>query len=298
MATPATHRGILVGVDGSSASTVAVDWAARDATMRKVPLTLVNVLDLPMATTVRGFPMPMPPEYTQWQHDEGRKVLNDTLKTVEDRTRQIGPLDVSSELMIGPPVPTLVELSKDAAMVVVGSHGRGALARRLFGSVSTGLVHHAHCPVAVIPDQDPLMPHPSQAPILVGIDGSRASESAIAIAFDEASWRGVELIALHAWSDTAMYEFRVPDWSQVHSDAEELLAERLAGWEERYPDVNVCRAVECDQPARQLLEQSKSAQLVVVGSHGRGGFTGMLLGSVSTAVVHAARTPVIVARTP
>jgi nucleotide-binding universal stress UspA family protein len=298
MATPATHRGILVGVDGSSASTVAVDWAARDATMRKVPLTLVNVLDLPMATTVRGFPMPMPPEYMQWQQDEGRKVLNDTLKTVEDRTRQIGPLDVSSELMIGPPVPTLVELSKDAAMVVVGSHGRGALARRLFGSVSTGLVHHAHCPVAVIPDQDPLMPHPSQAPILVGIDGSRASESAIAIAFDEASWRGVELIALHAWSDTAMYEFRVPDWSQVRSAAEELLAERLAGWEERYPDVNVCRVVECDQPARQLLEQSKSAQLVVVGSHGRGGFTGMLLGSVSTAVVHAARTPVIVARTP
>ena len=298
MATPATHRGILVGVDGSSASTVAVDWATRDATMRKVPLTLVNVLDLPMATTVRGFPMPMPPEYMQWQQDEGRKVLNDTLKTVEDRTRQIGPLDISSELMIGPPVPTLVELSKDAAMVVVGSHGRGALARRLFGSVSTGLVHHAHCPVAVIPDQDPLMPHPSQAPILVGIDGSRASESAIAIAFDEASWRGVELIALHAWSDTAMYEFRVPDWSQVHSDAEELLAERLAGWEERYPDVNVCRVVECDQPARQLLEQSKSAQLVVVGSHGRGGFTGMLLGSVSTAVVHAARTPVIVARTP
>ena len=298
MATPATHRGILVGVDGSSASTVAVEWAARDAVIRNVPLTLVNVLDPPMATTVRGFPMPMPPEYTQWQHDEGRKVLNDTLKTVEDRTRQIGPLDISSELMIGPPVPTLVELSKDAAMVVVGSHGRGALARRLFGSVSTGLVHHAHCPVAVIPDQDPLMPHPSQAPILVGIDGSRASESAIAIAFDEASWRGVELIALHAWSDTAMYEFRVPDWSQVRSDAEELLAERLAGWEERYPDVNVCRVVECDQPARQLLEQSKSAQLVVVGSHGRGGFTGMLLGSVSTAVVHAARTPVIVARTP
>ena len=298
MATPATHRGILVGVDGSSASTVAVEWAARDAVIRNVPLTLVNVLDPPMATTVRGFPMPMPPEYMQWQQDEGRKVLNDTVKTVEDRTRQIGPLDVSSELMIGPPVPTLVELSKDAAMVVVGSHGRGALARRLFGSVSTGLVHHAHCPVAVIPDQDPLMPHPSQAPILVGIDGSRASESAIAIAFDEASWRGVELIALHAWSDTAMYEFRVPDWSQVRSDAEELLAERLAGWEERHPDVNVCRVVECDQPARQLLEQSKSAQLVVVGSHGRGGFTGMLLGSVSTAVVHAARTPVIVARTP
>ena len=132
--------------------------------------------------------------------------------------------------------------------------------------------------------------------IVVGVDGSPASELAIAIAFDEASWRGVELVAVHAWSDTSMFEFRVPDWSRVRSEAEELLAERLAGWQERYPDVDVVRVVECDQPARQLLEQSKSAQLLVVGSHGRGGFTGMLLGSVSTAVVHTARTPVIVAR--
>ena len=296
MATPATHRGILVGVDGSSASTVAVDWAASDAAMRNVPLTLITVLDPSMATTIRGIPMPMPPEFTQWQQHEGRQILTDALKTVENSTRQLGPVEVSSELMIGPPVPTLVDLSKDAAMVVVGSRGRGALARRLLGSVSTGLVHHAHCPVAVIHDQDPLIRHSSQAPVLVGIDGSRASESATAIAFDEASWRGVELIALHAWSDTAMFEFRVPNWSRVRSEAEELLAERLAGWQERYPDVDVVRVVECDQPARQLLAQSKSAQLLVVGSHGRGGFTGMLLGSVSTAVVHTARTPVIVAR--
>jgi nucleotide-binding universal stress UspA family protein len=98
MATPATHRGILVGVDGSSSSKVAVDWAARDAAMRNVPLTLFNVLDPPMATTVRGFPMPMPHGYLQWQKDEGRKTLDDALKTVEDSTRQIGPVDVSSEL--------------------------------------------------------------------------------------------------------------------------------------------------------------------------------------------------------
>ena len=91
----------------------------------------------------------------------------------------------------------------------------------------------------------------------------------------------------------------VPDYATQSGTAAEDVAEIvLAGWQERYPDVDVCRVVECDRPARQLVEQSASAQLVVVGSHGRGGFTGMLLGSVSTAVVHAALAPVIVARTP
>ncbi|MFM9035268.1 MAG: universal stress protein, partial [Mycobacterium sp.] len=155
---------------------------------------------------------------------------------------------------------------------------------------------HAHCPVAIIHDEDPLMPHPSLAPVVVGVDGSPASESALAVAFEEASLRGVDLVAVHAWSDSGVFEFPGADWSTLQALGEETLGERLAGWQERFPDVLVRRVVVADRPAHQLLEQAESAQLLVVGSHGRGGFAGMLLGSVSTAVVHGARMPVIVAR--
>ena len=177
---------------------------------------------------------------------------------------------------------------------MVGCRGRGALRRGLLGSVSTGLIHHAHCPVAVIHDKVPS----SMQPVLVGIDGSPASELATAIAFDEASWRGVDLVPLHTWSDAEVSDVPSQEWSAQQAAAEEPLAERITGWQDRYPDVSVEGVVVWDQPARRLLDQSESTQLVIVGSHGRGGFTGMLLGSVSTAVVHGARIPVIVARQP
>jgi nucleotide-binding universal stress UspA family protein len=193
-------------------------------------------------------------------------------------------------------VPVLADLSSSAQMIVVGCRGHGALARGLLGSISTGLAHHAHCPVAIIHDEDPLMPHPSKAPVVVGVDGSPSSENAVAIAFEQASFRGVDLLAVHAWSDTGVFEFPGADWSTLQAAGEQTLSERLAGWQERYPDVLVRRVVVADKPAHQLLEQAGSAQLLVVGSHGRGGIAGMLLGSVSTSVLHGARMPVIIVR--
>ena len=291
MSTAPSTRPIVVGVDGSSVSKVAVDWAVRTAAMRRAPLKLVNVLNPPV---VMAFPeVPMPSGFLKWQEEEGRKVLDTALETARAAAPDIA---ISTEMVAGPSVPPRVEESKDAQMIVVGCRGRGAQARGLLGSVSTGLVHHAFCPVAIIHDEDPLMPHPSQAPVVVGLDGSPASEQAVGIAFEEASFRGVDLVAVFAWSDTGVFEFPGTDWSTQQALAEETLSERLSGWQERYPDVLVRRVVVADRPAHQLLEQSESAQLLVVGSHGRGGFAGMLLGSVGTAVVHGARMPVIVAR--
>ena len=298
MATAASTQPIIVGVDGSPVSLVAVDWAAHTAALRGVALKLVHVLNPPV---VMAFPeVPMPSGYLQWQEDAGRSLLATAVKTAEEAALAAGtgarPITVTTEMVSGSSVPALADLSGQTQMIVVGCRGRGALVRGLLGSVSTGVVHHATCPVAVVHDEDPLIPHPSKAPVVVGLDGSPASERAVEIAYEEASFRGVDLVAVHAWSDSGVLEFPGVDWSVLQAEAEETLAERLAGWGERYPDVLVRRVVVADRPAHQLLEQAQTAQLLVVGSHGRGGFAGMVLGSVSTAVVNAARMPVIVAR--
>ena len=192
-------------------------------------------------------------------------------------------------------MPALVELSKDADMIVAGSRGLGGVEGLLLGSVSSGLVHHAYCPVAVIHDDSRLLNDAAIAPVVVGVDGSPASELATAIAFDEASRRKAELVAVHTWISHADFYVDVA-WDAVATQAEEELAQRLAGWSERYPEVIVRRVVGQDNPVSRLLKESSRAQLLVVGSHGRGGFAGLLLGSVSSALAQASRIPVIVAR--
>ena len=286
------HHGIVVGVDGSSSSTLAVEWAAREAAMRHLPLTLVHVLMPPVSLTWPDIPAPV--GLQNWQETQGQVFLDEAVKIARDATRGTD-FQIRRELVNGGPMVSLADLSKDAEIVVAGCHGRGRL-RQVLGSVSSGLAHHAHCPVAIVHDENPLLLDVASAPVVVGIDGSPASEAATATAFDEASRRGVDLVAVHACSDWRDADNPAIDWSALEERGREVLAERLAGWQERYPDVTVRRVVVANQAAQHLVEESKHAQLVVVGSHGRGGFAGMLLGSVSSAVVQSARSPVIVAR--
>lgn len=293
MSPTVTGSGILVGVDGSAESDAAIRWATHEAVMRRAAMTLVHVV----APLAASWPMgPVYADITEWQRNNARHVLGQALKTLEATVSASQLPDVHTETLNSSVVPTLVRASENQQMIVVGSRGSGALGRLLLGSVSTGLVHHASCPVAVI------RPEPESSygddPVLLGIDGSPASEAATALAFDEASRRGVDLVALHAWSDVAVFPILGMDWHEYESRGHEILSERLAGWQEQYPDVHVQRRLVCDQPARWLTRESQHAQLVVVGSRGRGGFASTWLGSVSNAVAQSANVPVLVVREP
>jgi nucleotide-binding universal stress UspA family protein len=300
MPNAAADLGIVVGVDGSPSSKSAVQWAAHEARMRNLPLALVHVVVTPAwgptPWLLSDTPLPVPAEEDSALEEAGQKILGEAIKIAEHSTQDGVLLEIKSELYFSVPVSTLVNLSKQAQMVVVGCRGQNTLSRVLLGSVSNGLLHHTHCPVAVIHDSISSAPTRSNLPVLVGVDGSAASELATEIAFDEASRRGVDLVALHAYRDADLPKVLNVQWSDDHPIPPQALADRLTRWLERYPDVTIHPRIVCDNPARHLLEESESAQLVVVGSRGRGGFAGMLLGSVSTAVAHAANVPVIVAR--
>ena len=284
--------GIVVGVDGSAESDAAVRWASREAALHQVSLRLVHVVN-PLVTS---WPMgPMQGNVTDWQQDNASHVLEQARKTVESCIAEPQFRDVHTEVLQSAVVPSLVDAAGQDQLIVVGNRGIGAVGRALLGSVSAGLVHHAQCPVAVV-HADHLPPADSAAPVLLGIDGSPASEAAIAVAFEEASRRCVDLVALHAWSDVAVFPILGMDWREYEDQGREILGERLAGWQQEYPAVRVQRRIVCDQPAHWLIRESEHAQLVVVGSHGRGGFASMLLGSVSSAVAQSVRVPVIVVR--
>ncbi|MCM6772414.1 universal stress protein [Nocardia sp. CDC159] len=283
---------ILVGVDGSAVSLRAAAWAATEAALHHCPLHILTSFGVAPGD---GLQAVVAEGEKQWLRADGERMLAEAASIARHTVSDI-EVPITTELTFYLATPTLIDRSARLRMIVVGNNGRGAIRRAILGSVSTALSRHAHCPVAVIHDDRPADPGWAERPVLVGVDGTANSALAVEIAFDEASRRKVGLIALHTWSDISGYDLPVSGWEGIREHEDTVLAEGLAGWSERYPDVAVERIVMCDSPVRSLLDHSRLAQMVVVGSRGRGGFASMVLGSTSTALLHLAECPVIVAR--
>jgi nucleotide-binding universal stress UspA family protein len=284
---------IVVGVDGSVGSRAAVDLAAREANRRRLPLRLVHVVQSPPI----WFDHPAPAVDFEEPLSQARAMLAETAQGIAGHHPELA---VSNHLTAGNAAAVLVEESQRSSLVVVGTRGHGGFTGQLIGSVSSQVVSHAHCPVIVARPRGDEADAGTSAPVVVGVDGSAESTAALGFAFEAASGRGVPLVAVYVWQALPTGNLGPVDWRhydpvEAETEAGRLLAEQMAGWQEQYPEVVVDRqAVYGFNPAETLVEASKEAQLVVVGSRGRGGFARPLLGSVSQALIHHAHCSVAV----
>ncbi|WP_190814242.1 universal stress protein [Saccharopolyspora pogona] len=286
---------VVVGIDGSSSAVHAVRWAAAEAHRRRTGLHVV-FSDVASLVYLPERPMvALPDSYSAAVQRQARGWLE---QAQDVANREAPAVDVDTAIRAGAPESVLISESQTAQLVVVGSRGLGGFTGLIVGSVAVALAGHAHCPVAVVRGPEIAV---ADAPVVVGVDGSRGAETALTCAFEAAAMRGVGLRAVHTWysvvgDETWDSQQAGGGWASVQADEERLLAELLSGWSEKYPDVDVRRFVTRDKPARALLEHAKHAQLVVVGARGRGGFTGLMLGSTSQQLVYHSPCPVIVAR--
>ncbi|KAA5825497.1 universal stress protein [Saccharopolyspora hirsuta] len=287
---------VVVGIDGSSSALDAARWAAAEAARRRTWLKIVfadvfALVYLPELPTI-----PLPETYSNAMARQARIWLD---RAEQEARSAATDVEVRTTCRTGSAAPVLIDESRRAQLVVVGSRGLGGYTGLIVGSVAVALCAHGHCPVAVV-RQPPTEVDPA-APVVVGVDGRGDQDPVLRTAFDAAAVRRAMLIAVHAWhevgSQRAWKGFRAQDQADaVQAEEERFLAETMAGWADKYQDVAVRHVVVHDQPARALLDHANRAQLVVVGSRGRGGFAGLLLGSTSQQLVHHAPCPVLVVR--
>ncbi|SFD98123.1 Nucleotide-binding universal stress protein, UspA family [Actinopolyspora alba] len=282
-------RTVVVGVDGSDAATEAVRWAASVASWHHARLLVVHVFR-PVAAADR------PEEHAGagTPHD-AEHILSFAASAADEIATD---LPVSTRSVHGRAVPALLAETQHTGLLVLGASGCGGFAGMLIGSTAAAVLSRAACPVVVVRPRPGEEHFPVEGPVVVGIDGSPISERALAAAFEYAAHWRTELVAVHAWSDVEYDTSASSDGTDESyaEGGERLLAERLAGWRQRYPDVTVRRVVGRDRPRQQLLRGSETARLVVLGSRGRGGFRGLLLGSTSQALIEHSHCPVLVIR--
>ncbi|WP_028923900.1 universal stress protein [Pseudonocardia acaciae] len=278
---------VVAGVDASSDSARGLARAAEEARARGVPLHVVHALP-PIYTE-----MPLAPADERALWDSAKEVVDAALAALDPRPA----VPVTSEVVNDLPAKVLIGASRQASLVVLGARGHTALSGLLLGSVSQQVCSHAHCPVVVARETA----DPNARRIVVGVDGSAGADLALGYAMQVAARDQVPVTAVFGWRD---HDGRTtgtgaPAWTHTAeriAAAERLLERATEAWASKYPDVAVTREAIPVAASRILADASEHAAMVVVGTRGRGGFAGLLLGSVSHSVLHHARCPVAVVR--
>jgi len=282
------QRAIVVGVDTSGRTDAWLEWAVREARARRAPLRLVCGYDfvVPFAN------LSVYLDLRKLDVDHAKRIAERALNEAELKAAELDPgVEVSVEAIDGEAVPTLLAESLQAQTVVLGSRRLGAAGSIVLGSVSTAVAARAACPAVVV--RGAVAADQAQ-PVVVGVDGTRGSETVLEYAFGYASAHGAPLHAVLCWQPNLLAPLVTMPAGEANDGVKAWLSEALAGWREKFPDVAVTSAVVENHPTAGLTEAAAAAQLLVVGSVGRHALAGTLLGSVSQGVLHHAECPVAV----
>jgi len=285
---------IVIGYDHSLGAQAALRWAAAEAARQGRPLRVVYVLEWPAEVVAGGLgPALYPDPATDRDIDA---MISESVREVRAEWPR---LVTTHAVFVGAAAQELIAESAQASLLVLGHRGRDGFPNLLLGSVGVAVSAHAHCPVVVVRGR--ALSAGCTDPVVVGFDGSDRADAALGVAFETAAARHADLRVLRAWQPP------VPRWTVAEDclDAEELavaehtaVCDALAPWRDKHPRVSVTVVVVADAAARVLISASRQAQLVVVGSRGRGGFRGLLLGSISQQLLHHADCPVMVVHEP
>lgn len=281
---------VIVGVDGSQESLLAVEWATMEARRHSAPLRIVSAPDvMPRMHAYHASPAEIAAAL--------RGISARALAVAIARSEEVAPgLPVDTALLSGPPAVAVAESGSDASMLVVGARGAGGFAAMMLGSVSRYVAAWAPCPVVVVREETMVV----HREVAVGVRDPEEATEALAFAFEEAALRGADLVAVHTWYwlPTASHDqaaaLRPPDPGLIAAEAGRHLAAALEGWHDKYPEVRVRQDVIRGHPARVLASYSARTDLVVLGRHGHPVGPGPGIGSVQHAVLDHAHGPVAV----
>ena len=288
---------VIVAYDGSKAARAAAAYGAHEATRRGVGLTMIYAHQ---PTPMWGPAAPILDDYT-WERDWIRQILT------EGRNEIIAAypeLKIDAKVMSGSPAGALTDASATASLVVTGTQSTAGIIGHLAGSVAAQIAAHAHTPVIVVRETDSARPHSSMSParIIVGLDGSDESQRALAFAVDEAVDRDASIEAVYGWCIPDVHDIEpfvnsTYVLEEERAKADRLVAEAVSGWTDRYPDLTIKhRVVYTFDPVDALLQAATDADMIVVGSRGRGGFLGLRLGSTVDGLIRLSSVPVAVVR--